>query len=41
MKTAAVRQVLAAKRRLAQLVERLSYTQQVVGSIPTSPTLRE
>lgn len=38
---AAVRQVLAAKRRLAQLVEHLSYTQQVTGSIPVSPSCRE
>ena len=38
---AAVRQALAAKRRLAQLVEHLSYTQQVTGSIPVSPSCRE
>ena len=38
---AAVRKVLAAKRRLAQLVEHLSYTQQVTGSIPVSPSCRE
>mgnify|MGYP002606369201 CR=1 FL=1 len=35
--TAAERQVLAANRRLAQLVEHLSYTQQVAGSNPASP----
>ncbi len=39
--SAAVRQVLAAKRRLAQLVEHLSYTQQVTGSIPVSPSCKE
>lgn len=38
---AAVRQALAAKRRLAQLVEHLSYTQQVTGSIPVSPSCLE
>lgn len=38
---AAVRQALAAKRRLAQLVEHLSYTQQATGSIPVSPSCRE
>ena len=35
--TAAERRVLAANRRLAQLVEHLSYTQQVAGSNPASP----
>ena len=39
--SAAVRQALAAKRRLAQLVEHLSYTQQVTGSIPVSPSCSE
>lgn len=38
---AAERRVLAAKRRLAQLVEHLSYTQQVAGSNPASPTCSE
>lgn len=38
---AAVRKALAAKRRLAQLVEHLSYTQQVTGSIPVSPSCLE